>query len=338
MHPENSHSLTIAIPTFNRGIQIERQLDFLLSIIDNQTNIIVIDNCSDEKEFNYLEKFTNKIQLFRNEINVGMYANVLRCFELSKSEYLWIIGDDDVLKPNSLETVRNLIEKNSDQDTIHVYARKKEVFVDKDLELYVESIENFSDFLSLPNAIYKLESVQKFIRTGYRYSYSGAPHLILSLCTSNAGGKHMFSSNILVERPRVPNQERWSQVDIALGMPTLCEIPLNWSKKSRSILNNQIYYSYRLELVTQQLNILSLTNKEDARFLFNSYIGRYFYNRPIIFYLAILFCDFIIRFPKIGRKILKTTFNLMIRLFPQKVDFRSKSFDDFEFPDRLKRM
>lgn len=330
--------LTIAIPTFNRGIQIGKQLNFLLNIIDDRTSIIVIDNCSDEDQFSYLNKFSQSIQIVRNKFNVGMYANVLRCFELCESEYLWVIGDDDDLNLDSLEIIRNLIEKFPNQDTIHAYKRAREVLVDNNLDSFIESIENFSDFLYLPNTIYKMENTQKFIRTGYRYAYSGAPHLVLSLCTANSGGKHFFSSQLLVKPPKVSNQERWSQVDVALGMPTLCEIPLNWSIRSRKNLNNKIYYSYRIELVTQQLNLLSFKNKEEAIFLFYSYFGKFYYNRPITFFIATLFCRILIQFPKIGHQIIKTVFYLMLNLFPHKVNFRSKSFNDFEVPDRLKRM
>jgi hypothetical protein len=44
-------------------------------------------------------------QLVRNKFNIGANANILRCLELVRNPWVWILGDDDLPLPNAIETI-----------------------------------------------------------------------------------------------------------------------------------------------------------------------------------------------------------------------------------------
>lgn len=93
--------LTIAIPVYER---IDFFQDALLSAI-NQTvkcEIIVVDNGSTHNTFKQIcEEY--KIEYHKSDRNIGMFPNWNRCFELSRTEYVFLLGDDDKMQPTFVE-------------------------------------------------------------------------------------------------------------------------------------------------------------------------------------------------------------------------------------------
>lgn len=109
--------LTIAIPSFNRC----RELSLLLGQIRNQFDeyrkeleVIVSDNCSSDETSVVVSSFIEDglpIRYFRNEINVGSGANVVRCFELAVGRYVLIVGDDDLLLDGALSRIMSVLKE-----------------------------------------------------------------------------------------------------------------------------------------------------------------------------------------------------------------------------------
>lgn len=91
-------NMEIIIPTYNR----EKCLDNLLSQFANSPflnyKITVIDNASEDNTLGICEKYKEifpNLIIFRNNKNIGLSANLLRCFETATSEYMWLVGDND---------------------------------------------------------------------------------------------------------------------------------------------------------------------------------------------------------------------------------------------------
>lgn len=97
--------LTIAIPTFNRASFLKNQLDFLSEEIigfEDDCEIFVSDNCSDDETSVILEEFQQKLksvtfQVWRNQQNVGAIKNIIHCINSARSNHVWVCSDDDKL-------------------------------------------------------------------------------------------------------------------------------------------------------------------------------------------------------------------------------------------------
>jgi glycosyltransferase involved in cell wall biosynthesis len=108
--------LTIAIPTYNRKDILEKQLDSItgaLKISDYKdlVQVFVIDNCSDFQLDYFVEKYP-AFHFYRNVCNIGACSNVARCLEYCKTEWCWVLGDDDKIEDDCINTIFNTIEKN----------------------------------------------------------------------------------------------------------------------------------------------------------------------------------------------------------------------------------
>jgi glycosyltransferase involved in cell wall biosynthesis len=99
--------LTIAIPTYNGARTIKRTLDSIFNqeFSAEDVDIIVCDNCSTDNTLEILSPYQSNITIFKNESNLGGDRNFQQCVERSVSTYVWIVGDDDFLKKNSINGV-----------------------------------------------------------------------------------------------------------------------------------------------------------------------------------------------------------------------------------------
>ncbi len=106
--------LTIAIPTFNRAAWLSRQLERLSAQNDGRVSLLVSDNGSTDETAAVVREFQGRmpnLAYSRNPRNLGFDGNVLRLYELSQSDYIWFLSDDDAVRPNAVKLVLELIAR-----------------------------------------------------------------------------------------------------------------------------------------------------------------------------------------------------------------------------------
>ena len=113
--------LSICIPTYKRPNQLPNclnsihiakkntNLDFEVCVSDNGSNYDVQKIIDD-----YKDKF--KIVLNINKENLGYQPNLQKVISIASGEFVWAIGDDDLLTPDSLQVVENLFNKYKEVD------------------------------------------------------------------------------------------------------------------------------------------------------------------------------------------------------------------------------
>ena len=105
MSGNNDIKLTVAIPTYNGAQYIRRTLDSIivqLQCIDEKIEVIISDNASTDGTPEVIKEYQKKysfIEYFRNDVNLGFDKNVDLLFKRAKGEYVWTLGDSEVLKP-----------------------------------------------------------------------------------------------------------------------------------------------------------------------------------------------------------------------------------------------
>ncbi len=117
--------LSICIPTYNRPKQLpnclnsiylakqKTNLDFEVCISDNGSNYDVREIVNE-----YKDKLS--ITLNVNNKNLGYQPNLLKVISISKGEFVWAIGDDDLLTLDSLQVVEKLLNTHKDVDFFYV--------------------------------------------------------------------------------------------------------------------------------------------------------------------------------------------------------------------------
>lgn len=255
--------LTIAVPTYARNELLNRNLEVLVeqaagAAERGAVEIVIVDNASPVPVSQTIGTLPPWITIERNQVNIGGNANMLRCFERCRSPWLWVIGDDDAPTSGAVEGALASIAVNSQAVAIvhaiqHKVVRKRE-WQTSNLDDFLESLDDFGNLLFLPSTLYRIEPLRPFFDIGYHYAYSCAPHLVLLLSAlARDGGNVVFKKdgNIAYERPETENRG-WI-IPIALGLPSLLEIPRLSSRGRRLMARHLARFPTLGSLVHQAL-------------------------------------------------------------------------------------
>ncbi len=118
--------LSICIPTYNRVNNLNNCLNSILMAKKKfphfDFEVCVSDNSSDAdvKKIisNYSEKF--KIKFNKNDKNLGFALNAIKSVSMAEGEYSWMIGDDDLVTPDSFEYLNSILHDNLDKDYFYI--------------------------------------------------------------------------------------------------------------------------------------------------------------------------------------------------------------------------
>ena len=105
----------IILPNYNSSEFIEQTIDSVIGQTHKNWNLIIVDDCSDEKTKKILNKYSqNKdIQIVFLDKNKGAAFCRNHALELSKSEYVAFLDSDDVWFPDKLIKQINFMKKNN---------------------------------------------------------------------------------------------------------------------------------------------------------------------------------------------------------------------------------
>ncbi|MCI1720523.1 MAG: glycosyltransferase family 2 protein [Bacteroidales bacterium] len=115
-------AVTIAIPTYKRPEFIKCAIDSALAQKDfDNYEVVVVDN--DPERDTETEKIVcaidnPKLKYYKNAENLGMFGNMNRCFKLSRTKWVTILHDDDMLTPDYLSSVMGVVAKRPDIDML----------------------------------------------------------------------------------------------------------------------------------------------------------------------------------------------------------------------------
>ena len=113
------NKLSICIPTYNRSEELLNCLNSIYIAHKNfnkfKFDICVSDNGSSYNALKIItlfrKKFKKKINIKFNKFssNQGVCKNFLKAISMSNSEYIWSIGDDDLLLPNTFKKIYKIL-------------------------------------------------------------------------------------------------------------------------------------------------------------------------------------------------------------------------------------
>ncbi len=109
--------LSICIPTYNREGKLRLQIQFLLNELSSLdaplrdlVEIIVSDNASTDGTAQFMNGlFHNNVQYYCNKENEGIVANAYKVVGYADGEFIWVVGDDDILNKGVLGRVFEII-------------------------------------------------------------------------------------------------------------------------------------------------------------------------------------------------------------------------------------
>jgi GT2 family glycosyltransferase len=107
--------ISIVIVNYNGAAYLENCINSIFQSQFNQDEIeiIIIDNASVDKSIELLEStYNNKITLIKNTENKGFSTANNQGFKLAKGEFVFILNNDTIIKPDTLSQLVIYMEKN----------------------------------------------------------------------------------------------------------------------------------------------------------------------------------------------------------------------------------
>jgi len=110
--------ITVAIPSYNRAKFLQPLLDSILMQNYPNYEILIIEDNSPEREdiakivSNY-QTNTDKIRYLQNEQNLGYDKNIRKLIDCSRGDYIFFMGNDDIVAEDALANVADLINNNN---------------------------------------------------------------------------------------------------------------------------------------------------------------------------------------------------------------------------------
>ena len=114
--------LSICIPNYNRSKYLNNCLNSILlakSFSSIKFEICISDNGSKEnisKIVNHYKKKGLQINYKKNKKNLGFGVNFYKVIKMARGEFIWLIGNDDLLYLYALRELEKLFNKNKDVD------------------------------------------------------------------------------------------------------------------------------------------------------------------------------------------------------------------------------
>lgn len=117
--------VSLCIPTYNRSAHLENCLNSIIlcnSQSELKFQVCVSDNNSDDETEDVVSRaqLVINIKYKKNKSNLGIPKNFINVVSMADGEFIWLIGDDDLLMPNAIADLYNLFDKNPLVDFFYV--------------------------------------------------------------------------------------------------------------------------------------------------------------------------------------------------------------------------
>lgn len=118
--------LSICVPTYNRAHLLRIMLQALLPQAkehEGVVEVIVSDNASPDDTSKIAEESRSlgPVRYSRNERNLNFVGNIVKLTtELARGQYVWLIGDDELMLPGALSKVVSTLAANQDAYAFYV--------------------------------------------------------------------------------------------------------------------------------------------------------------------------------------------------------------------------
>jgi glycosyltransferase involved in cell wall biosynthesis len=300
---------------------LKRLLVKLLPQLTAEVRLLIIDNASDVPVLTTISGLLDaypkaSIRVVRNAWNIGGDANILRCFELCETEFIWVLGDDDEPLPDAVETVLMAIRDNPDALFLNFWQGSHSVkrnIISNTVDDFIESIDSFQNVLFMSTGVFCCCKLTPYLQYGYRFIYSMAPHVVLIFfALSEAKGTCVLLDEAIVAWLVSSEGTRWSPLSQLLAVGTLLDIPLS-SKSRKNLARLLPRYGTRvfeLLIVQSLVYVKESGNTEAAAYLMDqtyarllSYTSGWVSRARFMFYR-----HFLLYFPAAGLRLFKYIF------------------------------
>lgn len=103
---------SVIIPSYNGGEYLKLAVTSVLQQSHTNFELIILDDCSTDDSLKWLHQLNDsRIKLYTTPHNLGIAKNWRRSLTISKGEFMTFFGQDDIMDPNYLKVMDELIQR-----------------------------------------------------------------------------------------------------------------------------------------------------------------------------------------------------------------------------------
>src|SRR5262245_43507207 len=104
--------VTVAIPTLNRASYLEEAARSVLAQTFSDLELLILDNASDDDTPEVVARLADdsRVSYVQRAHNIGFVPNQREAYYGGSGEYRIVIGDDDLLEPEHLERLVEVLD------------------------------------------------------------------------------------------------------------------------------------------------------------------------------------------------------------------------------------
>lgn len=197
--------LSICIPTFNRAFFLDQALNSVVSQINENIEVVIVDGASTDATAEVIGKYKKEISnlvYYCGERKMGIDRDMAKTVSLSRGEYCWLLSDDDRLKPGAIQRILKEIEDgheiylcNTTECTFTMKPIGNRFWLSRstpDKVFYLHKKNEFIEYCNKANSIGALFSYMSVIifrreewnKSGYNYNFDGTAYAHVSTLLS----------------------------------------------------------------------------------------------------------------------------------------------------------
>jgi len=239
-----SKLLAISIPTYNRAKYLEELLVCIKNNLEKSPflqeylNVYVFDNDSSDNTSEIVKNCEIDIIYKKNETNTKADPNINQAYTIPDEEYIWVIGDDELLSDFAINNVIKLIQEHS--PALIIQSAKEE----KDNEYqFFNSYNEFAQITSKKdpysliahslisaNIIKKSFFDQNFAKEKLATCYGHMYGMINGICNKNSKIIKINNNDLIVRQQRAPYHD-----DFPSDIKNLQKNYLYWIKEKYNL-------------------------------------------------------------------------------------------------------
>lgn len=114
---KNTPSISICIPTFNRGDLVYSNLSKLLEYTGGDLEVVVIDDASPDNTSELLGTIADpRLFLYRNESNLNFVDNFKEILRKARGDWLFTLSDEDLVNAEIIKNLMDLVRDPAHED------------------------------------------------------------------------------------------------------------------------------------------------------------------------------------------------------------------------------
>lgn len=291
--------LTIFIPSYNRTELLIESLKKYIQYVPLNIEIKILDNHSDIPIIDVVQcypEINKRVQIIRNSFNVGLCTNLILPFLYCNTDYLLVIGDDDILNESAIDIIIDTINKNFNIPPTAFFFNVKNIRkyqLTNSFEDLINIKSTFGEILWIGGIVYNVKRIRPYLQYGLHNQHLYTPHLIAVFKALENGDSILFTSLKISSNNNhlVDKKNRWSNTYYRLALTYFDTLRLKRGNK-KTLLKKISKEELNIGLITHTAVIgnIELRKEEVRKLIFRSLIFKLKYDFKLfsVLYLFIV--------------------------------------------------